>query len=102
MSVFNAFVRSGACGRIFHLSFADERTELACCTGNVACGQLCAISQNGLSPDFCWNQDMRTGLPATYFAIKAFSETVMTEDLKKNRRSDALKRKLCCAKGEDR
>jgi hypothetical protein len=26
---------------------------------------------------------MRTGLPAAYFAIKAFSETDMTEDLKK-------------------
>jgi non-heme chloroperoxidase len=30
----------------------------------------------------CWNQDMLTGLPAAYFAIKAFSETDMTEDLK--------------------
>ena len=48
MSVFNAFVRSRACGRVFHLSFADERTELACCTGNVARGRLCAKSQNGL------------------------------------------------------
>jgi hypothetical protein len=45
---------------------------------------------------------MLTGFPAAYFAIKAFSETVMTEDLKKNRRSDAPKRKLRCAKGEDR
>ena len=25
MSVFNPFVRSGACGRVFHLSFADEK-----------------------------------------------------------------------------
>jgi non-heme chloroperoxidase len=30
----------------------------------------------------CWNQDMLTGFPAAYFAIKAFSETDMTEDLK--------------------
>ena len=28
------------------------------------------------------NQDMLTGFPAAYFAIKAFSETDMTEDLK--------------------
>ena len=26
----------------------------------------------------CWNQDMLTGFPAAYFAIKAFSETDMT------------------------
>jgi non-heme chloroperoxidase len=31
----------------------------------------------------CWNQDMLTGFPAAYFAIKAFSETDMSEDLKK-------------------
>ena len=31
----------------------------------------------------CWNQDMLTGLPAAYFAIKAFSETDMSADLKK-------------------
>jgi non-heme chloroperoxidase len=30
----------------------------------------------------CWNQDMLTGFPAAYFAIKAFSETDMSEDLK--------------------
>ena len=30
----------------------------------------------------CWHQDMLTGFPAAYFAIKAFSETDMTEDLK--------------------
>ena len=30
----------------------------------------------------CWNQDMITGFPAAYFAIKAFSETDMSEDLK--------------------
>jgi pimeloyl-ACP methyl ester carboxylesterase len=30
----------------------------------------------------CWNQDMLTGFPAAYFAIKAFLETDMTEDLK--------------------
>ncbi len=29
-----------------------------------------------------WNQEMMTGFPAAYFAIKAFSETDMTEDLK--------------------
>jgi hypothetical protein len=29
-------------------------------------------------------KDMRTGLPAAYFAIKAFSETDMTEDKKKS------------------
>jgi non-heme chloroperoxidase len=31
----------------------------------------------------CWNQDMLTGFPAAYFAIKAFSETDTSEDLKK-------------------
>jgi len=30
----------------------------------------------------CWLQDMLTGFPAAYFAIKALSETDMTEDLK--------------------
>ena len=30
----------------------------------------------------CWNQDMLTGFPAAYFAIKAFSETDTSEDLK--------------------
>jgi len=30
-----------------------------------------------------WLQGMRAGLPASYFCIKAFSETDMTEDLKK-------------------
>ena len=29
-----------------------------------------------------WSQQMQTGFPAAYFAIKAFSETDMTEDLK--------------------
>src|SRR3984893_4607121 len=33
--------------------------------------------------NFCWTQDMLTGFPAAYFQIKAFSETDMTEDLKK-------------------
>ena len=33
--------------------------------------------------DASWNQDMLTGFPAAYFAIKAFSETDTTEDLKK-------------------
>jgi non-heme chloroperoxidase len=39
------------------------------------------ISEDLLSS--CWNQDMLTGLPAAYFGIKAFSETDMTEDLKR-------------------
>ncbi len=30
-----------------------------------------------------WRQGMMTGLPASYFCIKAFSETDLTEDLKK-------------------
>ena len=30
-----------------------------------------------------WLQGMMTGMPASYFCIKAFSETDMTEDLKK-------------------
>jgi non-heme chloroperoxidase len=30
-----------------------------------------------------WNQEMLTGFPAAYFQIKAFSETDMSEDLKK-------------------
>jgi non-heme chloroperoxidase len=30
-----------------------------------------------------WHQGMRAGLPASYFCIKAFSETDLTEDLKK-------------------
>jgi len=30
-----------------------------------------------------WHQGMRAGLPASYFCIKAFSETDQTEDLKK-------------------
>ncbi len=33
--------------------------------------------------DSCWSQDMLTGFPAAYFAIKAFSETDTSEDLKK-------------------
>jgi non-heme chloroperoxidase len=31
----------------------------------------------------CWSQVMLTGFPAAYFAIKAFSETEMSEDLKR-------------------
>ena len=31
----------------------------------------------------CWLQSMMAGLPACYFCIKAFSETDLTEDLKK-------------------
>ncbi len=31
----------------------------------------------------CWSQDMLTSFPAAYFAIKAFSETDTSEDLKK-------------------
>ncbi len=31
----------------------------------------------------CWTQQMLAGFPAAYFQIKAFSETDMTEDLKK-------------------
>ena len=30
-----------------------------------------------------WLQGMMAGMPASYFCIKAFSETDMTEDLKK-------------------
>jgi non-heme chloroperoxidase len=30
-----------------------------------------------------WHQGMMAGLPASYFCIKAFSETDLTEDLKK-------------------
>ena len=33
--------------------------------------------------DACWNQNMLAGFPAAYFQVKAFSETDMTEDLKK-------------------
>ena len=33
--------------------------------------------------DSFWLQGMRAGMPASYFCIKAFSETDMTEDLKK-------------------
>ena len=33
--------------------------------------------------DATWNQEMLTGFPAAYFAIQAFSETDITEDLKK-------------------
>jgi non-heme chloroperoxidase len=33
--------------------------------------------------DTSWNQEMLTGFPAAYFAIKAFSETDTTEDLKR-------------------
>jgi non-heme chloroperoxidase len=36
----------------------------------------------GLRESF-WMQSMMCGLPAAYFCIKAFSETDMTEDLKK-------------------
>jgi non-heme chloroperoxidase len=30
-----------------------------------------------------WLQGMRAGMPASYFCVKAFSETDMTDDLKK-------------------
>jgi non-heme chloroperoxidase len=30
-----------------------------------------------------WHQEMRAGMPASYFCIKAFSETDLTEDLKR-------------------
>jgi non-heme chloroperoxidase len=33
--------------------------------------------------EFFWLQGLMAGLPAYYFCIKAFSETDMTEDLKK-------------------
>lgn len=33
--------------------------------------------------DFFWLQGMMAGMPASYFCIKAFSETDLTEDLKK-------------------
>jgi non-heme chloroperoxidase len=33
--------------------------------------------------DNCWNQNMLAGFPAAYFQIKAFSETDMSQDLKK-------------------
>jgi non-heme chloroperoxidase len=33
--------------------------------------------------DSFWQQGMRASLPASYFCIKAFSETDLTEDLKK-------------------
>ncbi len=33
--------------------------------------------------DFFWMQSMMAGFPASYFCIKAFSETDLTEDLKK-------------------
>jgi non-heme chloroperoxidase len=33
--------------------------------------------------DSCWSQQMLAGFPAAYFQIKAFSETDMSEDLKK-------------------
>ena len=36
-----------------------------------------------------WLQGMMAGFPASYFCIKAFSETDLTEDLKKIRRADA-------------
>ena len=35
-----------------------------------------------------WLQGMMAGFPASYFCIKAFSETDLTEDLKKIRRAD--------------
>jgi non-heme chloroperoxidase len=41
-----------------------------------------AIASEGVRESF-WLQGMRTGLPASYFCIKAFSETDFTEDLKK-------------------
>ena len=36
-----------------------------------------------------WLQGMMAGFPASYFCIKAFSETDLTEDLKRIRRADA-------------
>ena len=39
--------------------------------------------------DSFWLQGMMAGFPASYFCIKAFSETDLTEDLKKIRRADA-------------
>ena len=41
-----------------------------------------AIASEGVRESF-WLQGMRTGLPASYFCIKAFSETDFTEDLKR-------------------
>jgi len=35
-----------------------------------------------------WLQGMMAGMPASYFCIKAFSETDQTEDLKKDRQAD--------------
>ena len=43
--------------------------------------QGAAVSQ-GLRDSF-WRQGMNVGMPASYFCIKAFSETDMTEDLKR-------------------
>ena len=36
-----------------------------------------------------WLQGMMAGFPASYFCIKAFSETDLTEDLQEDRRADA-------------
>ncbi len=41
-----------------------------------------AIISQGVRESF-WLQGMMAGLPASYFCVKAFSETDMTEDLKK-------------------
>ena len=41
-----------------------------------------AMISEGVREAF-WAQGMRTGFPASYFCIKAFSETDLTEDLKK-------------------
>jgi len=41
-----------------------------------------ATISEGVRESFCL-QGMMTGMPASYFCIKAFSETDMTEDLKK-------------------
>jgi non-heme chloroperoxidase len=41
-----------------------------------------AIASEGVRESF-WLQGIRTGLPASYFCIKAFSETDLTEDLKR-------------------
>ena len=38
--------------------------------------------------DSFWLQGMMAGMPASYFCIKAFSETDQTEDLKKDRQAD--------------
>jgi non-heme chloroperoxidase len=41
-----------------------------------------AVVSEGVRDDF-WRQSMMAGFPASYFCIKAFSETDLTEDLKR-------------------